>query len=41
MGTKIGQGSLRAVEPKTEKHPTHKGSLVIDGRKVWLSGWRP
>ena len=40
MNTKIGSGSLRAVEPKTEKHPSYKGSLVIDGKKFWLSGWK-
>jgi len=40
MTNKIGNGSLRAVEPKSERHPTYKGSLTIDGRKYWLSGWK-
>ncbi len=40
MGTKIGSGSLRAVEAKTEKHPGYKGSITIGDRKYWLSGWK-
>ena len=40
MTKKVGSGSLRAVEPKSEKHPSYKGSLTIDGRKYWLSGWK-
>jgi hypothetical protein len=40
MPSKVGGGSLRAVTPKTEKHPSYKGSLTIDGRKYWLSGWK-
>jgi len=39
--TKVGTGSLRAVEPKSEKHPTYKGLITLtDGTKYWLSGWR-
>ena len=40
MTNKVGSGSLRAVEPKSERHPGYKGSLTIDGRKYWLSGWK-
>jgi hypothetical protein len=40
MGDKIGSGSLRAVTPKTEKHPSYKGSITINDTKFWLSGWR-
>jgi hypothetical protein len=25
---------------QTAKHPSYKGSLTIDGRKYWLSGWK-
>ncbi len=38
--TKAGSGSLRSVEPKTERSPGYKGSLTIEGRKFWLSGWK-
>jgi len=24
---------------KTDKHPTHTGSLNVDGREYWLSAW--
>jgi hypothetical protein len=37
---KVGRGSLRAVEPKNERSPSYKGSVEIEGRKYWLSGWR-
>ena len=38
---KVGSGSLRAVaEPKSERHPSYKGSLTIRGEKFWLSGWK-
>jgi hypothetical protein len=37
---KVGKGSLRAVEPKNERSPSYKGSLEIEGKKYWLSGWR-
>jgi hypothetical protein len=40
MNVKVGQGSLRAVEARTEKHPGYKGSITIDGKKFWLSGWK-
>jgi hypothetical protein len=41
INTKVGTGSLRAVEPKSEKHPSYKGSIMLnDGKKYWLSGWR-
>jgi hypothetical protein len=40
MPTKVGTGSLRATTPKTEKHPSYKGSLTIGGQKYWLSGWK-
>jgi uncharacterized protein (DUF736 family) len=34
------QRSLRAVEPATPKHPAYKGSVIINGQKFWLSGWK-
>jgi hypothetical protein len=39
---KVGRGSLRAVEPTptNERAPTYKGSVEIQGKKFWLSGWR-
>jgi hypothetical protein len=37
---KVGRGSLRAVEPKSERAPGYKGSLEIEGKKYWLSGWK-
>ena len=40
MASKVGTGSLRSVEPKTEKHPSYTGSVTIDSRKYWLSGWK-
>jgi hypothetical protein len=40
MGTKVGSGSLRAAEPKSERHPGYKGSVTINGAKYWLSGWK-
>jgi hypothetical protein len=40
MNVKVGQGSLRPVEAKTEKHPRYKGSLTINNTKYWLSGWK-
>jgi hypothetical protein len=40
MNTKVGRGSLRAVEPKNERSPSYKGSVEIEGKKYWLSGWR-
>lgn len=33
-------GSMRANDQKqSDKHPDLKGSIVIAGRKYWLSGW--
>jgi hypothetical protein len=40
MPQKVGTGSLRAVEPKSGKHPSYKGAVVISGQKFWLSGWK-
>ena len=28
------------MEAKTENHPSYKGSIEIEGRRFWLSGWR-
>jgi len=34
-------GTLGRVKetPKSEKHPTHTGSININGVEYWLSGW--
>jgi uncharacterized protein (DUF736 family) len=40
MNRKIGHGSLRAVEAKTEAHPGYKGSVQIGDQKYWLAGWK-
>ena len=40
MNTKVGTGSLRAVEAKSEKHPGYKVSVTLnDGTRLFLSGW--
>jgi hypothetical protein len=31
---------FQAKEKKTEKHPDYDGSINIDGKDYWLSGWR-
>lgn len=37
---KDGQGSMFRNDKKTtDKHPDFKGSVTIDGRQYWLSGW--
>lgn len=31
---------FQAREKKTEKHPDYDGTLNIDGKEYWLSGWK-
>jgi hypothetical protein len=34
------RGSIWKNEKReTEKHPTHTGSINIDGKEYWLNGW--
>jgi hypothetical protein len=40
MNVKVGVGSLRSVEPKSERAPGYKGSITIGDQKFWLSGWK-
>jgi hypothetical protein len=40
MPTKVGSGSLRAVEAKSSRHPCYRGSITINAQKYWLSGWK-
>lgn len=33
-------GSLfRNDEVKSDKHPTHSGSALVDGKEYWISAW--
>lgn len=37
---KDNSGALfRSKEQKTDRHPTHDGSCMIDGREYWISAW--
>ena len=37
---KEGSGSLFKNERKaTEKHPDYTGSIMVNGKEHWLSGW--
>jgi hypothetical protein len=40
MPTKVGGGSVRAVETKSPRHPCYRGSITINDQKYWLSGWK-
>jgi uncharacterized protein (DUF736 family) len=40
VASKVGKGSLKAVTPATEKHPSYKGSITIGDKRFWLSGWK-
>ncbi len=37
---KEGQGSLfKNLKKTADTHPNLQGSIVIDGRAYWISGW--
>lgn len=36
---KEGRGALFEKEKENEKQPDYSGSIKIDGRDYWLSGW--
>ena len=40
MNTKVGTGFLRRVENPKPNHPDCKASVIINGIKYWLAGWR-
>lgn len=41
MQNKDGTGVLfQSKEVKSDKHPTHSGTLQINGKEVKLTGWR-
>lgn len=38
---KENQGSIFVEEnKKSDKHPDFKGSLTVDGKEYWVSGWK-
>lgn len=30
---------FRAKSQETDKHPTHSGSINVDGKEFWLAAW--
>jgi uncharacterized protein (DUF736 family) len=41
MGEKVGSGSIFVNEKKaSENHPDFRGSIVVNGQKLWVSGWK-
>lgn len=33
------RGALFDQEPQSDRHPTMTGSLNVEGREYWVSGW--